>query len=281
MRGPGGGGFDRSGNVAAPSRPRGSFGRRVGRTAATGGARRGYSEVKRADEDRRPLSRRKALRVSRASRGAAAAATRIVRGATATARGSLGTPRRHVGEGSVSQVADGAAASALAARAAAAEPALLEGCGFDLRIAHPHRAAADLVEALAPPGADGRAAQRDAALDGCDALLTTNAPLHHAPSVLAAAAALASADKPGAPAGRDAVAAKLGETFAPAAVAAATALAKAVSAAAADDDDAGRAELKRIRKRLKKCALWRGEEAKRAAASTPDAPPAKRRRADG
>ena len=121
----------------------------------------------------------------------------------------------------------------LAFRASKAEQAILQGVGYDLRVAHPHGPARALVE-----GVDVDVSRIE---DECDKLLTTDAPLLHAPSLLAAVACLRVGG----------CEEKLQEVLTPEALDEATALA----ASSDPEDDA--AALKKIRKRLKRTALWR------------------------
>ena len=70
----------------------------------------------------------------------------------------------------------------LAFRASKAEQAILSGVGYDLRVAHPHGPARALID-----GVDVDVSRIE---DECDKLLTTDAPLLYAPSLLAAVACL-------------------------------------------------------------------------------------------
>ena len=84
------------------------------------------------------------------------------------------------------------AAAALAARILAAEGTVMAGCRFDLRIAHPYRALADLmtdVEAVCDlrPGQRSYDALHKAARQQAAALLLTDAPLLAAPLTIALA----------------------------------------------------------------------------------------------
>ena len=121
----------------------------------------------------------------------------------------------------------------LAFRASKAEQAILQGVGYDLRVAHPHGPARALIE--------GVEVDMSRIEDECDKLLTTDAPLLHAPSLLAAVACLRVGG----------CEEKLTEILTPEALDEATALA----ASSDPEDDA--AALKKIRKRLKRTALWR------------------------
>ena len=121
----------------------------------------------------------------------------------------------------------------LAFRASKAEQAILSGVGYDLRVAHPHGPARALVD-----GVDVDVSRIE---DECDKLLTTDAPLLHAPSLLAAVACLK--------VGR--CEEKLKEILTP------EALDEAKALASSSDPDEDAAALKKIRKRLKRTALWR------------------------
>ena len=122
----------------------------------------------------------------------------------------------------------------LAFRASKAEQAILSGVGYDLRVAHPHGPARALVDGVE----DVEVSRIE---DECDKLLTTDAPLLYAPSLLAAVACL----KVGG------CEEKLKEIFTPEALDEA----KALASSSDPEDDA--AALKKIRKRLKRTALWR------------------------
>ena len=165
----------------------------------------------------------------------------------------------------VSEGKDSARVAALAEEVSRAEPVLLAGVRFDLRVAHPHRPLRALFDACAAAaagdGADPAAleAARQAALDGCDALLATDAPLLYAPTVLAVAA-LARAAEAGGPVAPAALDGELRDLFDGALLNDAYALAKTIPEAQVDDAD--NANLKKVRKRLKKCALWRDAEKK-------------------
>ena len=179
---------------------------------------------------------------------------------------------------------DDAAATALAAAVAAAEPAFLAGVRFDLRVAHPHRPLKSLFDACAgakdpAPDAGALDAMRQRALANCDARLATAAPLLHAPAVLAVAA-LCRAASASAPLSAADLDGSLRDLFDDALLNDAYALAATLpdpDAAPAEDDTA---ELKKVRKRVKKFALWRDADKKpkrpRDDSSSGAAPPAKK-----
>ena len=121
----------------------------------------------------------------------------------------------------------------LAFRASKAEQAILQGVGYDLRVAHPHGPARALAE--------GVEVDISRIEDECDKLLTTDAPLLHAPSLLAAVACLRVGGCED----------RLKEILTP------EALDEARALAASSDPEDDAAALKKIRKRLKRTALWR------------------------
>ena len=123
---------------------------------------------------------------------------------------------------------------------------------------------------------------RQRALANCDALLATDAPLLHAPSVLAVAA-LCRAASISAPLSAADLDGSLRDLFDDALLNDAYALAATLpdpDAAPAEDDTA---ELKKVRKRVKKFALWRDADKKpkrpRDDSSSGTAPPAKKAKA--
>jgi len=173
-------------------------------------------------------------------------------------------------------------AKRLSDRAARAESAILSGVGYDLRVAHPHGPARALFDSVgndedkdvkkekkpkvAPKLEDGVREQRNRIMDECDKFLTTDAPLLHAPSILAAAACLRTTG----PVTPQQLQAVFLAKFAPEALDVIRALAQT------EEPPEDAAALKKVRKRLKKMALWRAAPAKRPVSdATPIEPAAK------
>ncbi|KAJ1454140.1 hypothetical protein M885DRAFT_618383 [Pelagophyceae sp. CCMP2097] len=175
------------------------------------------------------------------------------------------------------------AASQLEAAIFRAEPLLLAGVRFDLRVAHAHRPLAALVDAAAREFKMDAKTQLpplvDAAHEHLDALMLTDAALLEAPTPIAVCALrLAIRDlalrgtaplRP-TPVELDAhVSALVGA----ATLAAAEALEAACPRPSAEAEAADAADLKKVRKRVKKLALWSAKAPQANSPTKPTTPP--------